>query len=68
MMIVTRSPSRARALERMVAGPSAYNEGWVRGADPRGDHADCPFTAPLLAPERAEWLRGFVAGRQDRRD
>ncbi|MBW6531711.1 hypothetical protein ACYZX9_09285 [Sphingomonas citri] len=66
-MIVMRSPDRARASSREVSEPTAYNEGWARGADVRGALGDCPYLTPLVRYERAEWLRGFAAGRQDRR-
>jgi ribosome modulation factor len=48
------------------AGPSPYNAGWRRAAHPRGHHDDCPYHSALVARERAEWLRGFAAGRGDR--
>ena len=50
------------------AGPTPYNAGWRRAADPSGHHDDCPYRAALVAQERAEWLRGFTAGRGDRSD
>lgn len=66
-MIVKRSPDRAIASSREVSEPTAHNEGWARGADVRGALGDCPYPTSLVRYERTEWLRGFAAGRQDRR-
>lgn len=65
-MIVMRSPDRPRSTSREMTESTAYNEGWTRGADVRGALGDCPYVTPLLRHERAEWLRGFAAGRYDR--
>ncbi|MBW6528634.1 hypothetical protein KZ813_17470 [Sphingomonas sp. RHCKR7] len=60
----TAAPT-ARSAEP-AADATPYNAGWRRAADPRGHHDDCPYRATLVARERAEWLRGFSAGRGDR--
>lgn len=45
---------------------NAYAEGVRAGALPGSSMTDCPYRTALVARERAEWMRGFAAGRQDR--
>jgi ribosome modulation factor len=65
-MVNVRPPRTAPAPQHHATQQTPYNEGWAHGADPHGDHSRCPFVSPLVEQERAEWLRGFAAGRRDR--